>query len=180
MANSKFRCAGCDQYRPRGDMLLVGPYHVCSQYCVKLVMDAQRERAVTRKLMAVKAKAKHERRVANRLKSKDHGPSLPGRVRKRVKERDGNRCRWCGRTETLEVHHVLYRSQGGPDFDSNLITLCYRHHVEAHSDKARWQPILLCLLWRHYIDGVYSTVPEVARWLSGQDVLIPDRIEGAS
>lgn len=176
---SKVRCAGCDEYKPKGDMLMVGSYRVCSQRCIQLIINAQRERAITRKLIAIKAKAKYERRVANRAMPRRR-PSLPTGIRRRVKTRDGFRCRWCGRTELLEVHHVLYVSQGGPDFDSNLITLCLRHHQEAHSDKGRWQPVLLCLLWRHYIDGIYSTVPEVARWLSGQDVLIPEQIEGAS
>jgi 5-methylcytosine-specific restriction endonuclease McrA len=171
---SKLRCAGCDEYKPKGDMLTVGNYHVCSQECVRLVLDAQRER------LRERARAKHTRRLANRIKAKNHGPSLPSGVRRRVKTRDGFRCRWCGRTETLEVHHILYRSQFGPDYESNLITLCLRHHQEAHSDKGLWQPVLLCLLWRHYIDGIYSTVPEIVRWLDGQDVLIPERIEGAS
>jgi 5-methylcytosine-specific restriction endonuclease McrA len=176
---SKLRCAGCDEYKPKGEMLMVGGYRVCSQACVQLVISAQRERAITRRLIAQKAKERHDRRLARR-ETRFRRPATSSTIRRRVKTRDGFRCRWCGRTTDLEVHHVLYVSQGGPDYDSNLITLCLRHHQEAHSDKRRWQPVLLCLLWRHYVDSIYSTVPEVARWLDGQDVLIPDRIEGAS
>jgi len=34
----------------------------------------------------------------------------------------------CGDTNSLEVHHIIPRSQGGPDEEWNLITLCHKHH----------------------------------------------------
>ena len=49
----------------------------------------------------------------------------------RVTRRDGKRCRVCGKPGA-EHHHVLPRSLGGRDTDTNLVLLCplchrYRH-----------------------------------------------------
>lgn len=49
-----------------------------------------------------------------------------------VRDRDHHRCRLCGSTQLLEVHHILYRSHGGPDEAWNLVTLCKQHHMQAH------------------------------------------------
>lgn len=49
-----------------------------------------------------------------------------------IRERDGHRCRVCGVAQNLHVHHILFRSQGGPDEDWNLITLCSSCHDVAH------------------------------------------------
>lgn len=32
----------------------------------------------------------------------------------------------------IEVHHIIFRSQGGPDSEENLISLCRKHHSLAH------------------------------------------------
>jgi 5-methylcytosine-specific restriction endonuclease McrA len=46
-----------------------------------------------------------------------------------VFQRDGFRCRYCGRTPAdgalLEADHVLPRSKGGPDTLENLVTACW-------------------------------------------------------
>ena len=49
----------------------------------------------------------------------------------KVRERDGNCCILCGRGAG-HVHHIVFRSQGGEDKMSNLVTLCERCHQEAH------------------------------------------------
>jgi 5-methylcytosine-specific restriction protein A len=46
-------------------------------------------------------------------------------------------CEICGSSNGLGrvrggVHHIVYRSHGGDDRDSNLITLCGQHHTEVH------------------------------------------------
>jgi len=45
-------------------------------------------------------------------------------------ERDGWRCRspGCTARRALEVHHIRFRSRGGPDTPDNKITLCHGHH----------------------------------------------------
>ena len=39
---------------------------------------------------------------------------------------------YCGKTN-IEIHHIIYRSQGGSDEPDNLVCLCREHHIEAHS-----------------------------------------------
>jgi hypothetical protein len=48
----------------------------------------------------------------------------------RIPGRDGWRCMapGCTSRRNLEVHHVVYRSQGGNDRPENLVTLCRFHH----------------------------------------------------
>ncbi|PYU19078.1 MAG: hypothetical protein DMG30_25485 [Acidobacteria bacterium] len=60
------------------------------------------------------------------------GPEPYVQLRRKVLERDGWRCQICGRTESLEVHHIHRRSLLGDDVAENLITLCARCHQEAH------------------------------------------------
>jgi len=59
-------------------------------------------------------------------------------IRARVLTRDGSRCTvgWLlggACSETLDVHHIVPREEGGTDDEDNLMTACHRHHpmVEA-------------------------------------------------
>ena len=45
-------------------------------------------------------------------------------VKRRVKQRDGDRCLRCGATEWLEIDHIKSRFHGGGHEESNLQTLC--------------------------------------------------------
>ena len=53
---------------------------------------------------------------------------VPSRIRRAVKERDGNRCRCCGETDKyqrLHIDHIEPKACGGALDDlSNLQTLC--------------------------------------------------------
>ena len=42
-------------------------------------------------------------------------------------------CAVCGSTESLEHHHFEPLGLGGPDIDTNLLTLCSTHHGQIHS-----------------------------------------------
>lgn len=42
-------------------------------------------------------------------------------------------CAACGSTEGLEHHHILPRSEGGGDEDTNMVTLCFGCHGRVHS-----------------------------------------------
>lgn len=77
-----------------------------------------------------------------------HGPGrrIPGPERTIARRRDGRVCRWCGTDENLNLHHVIYRSEAGPDRAYNLMTLCRKHHEEVHADKHTYQPVLLHML----------------------------------
>lgn len=53
--------------------------------------------------------------------------------REAVLNRDKYTCQICGKKHTkLEVHHIVYRSQGGTDGEDNLITLCEDCHKAIH------------------------------------------------
>ena len=55
-----------------------------------------------------------------------------------VLNRDNYTCQYCKgkhKDSKLEVHHILFRSQGGSDEKSNLITLCHTCHKDLHSGK---------------------------------------------
>lgn len=57
-----------------------------------------------------------------------------------VLNRDGYTCQYCKdrhKDRKLEVHHIMFRSKGGSDEESNLITLCRTCHKDLHSGKIR-------------------------------------------
>lgn len=52
-----------------------------------------------------------------------------------VLNRDNYTCQCCKgkhKDSKLEVHHIIFRSQGGSDDESNLITLCHTCHQKLH------------------------------------------------
>lgn len=56
----------------------------------------------------------------------------------RVLNRDGYKCQICKgkhKDSKLEVHHIVFRSQGGSDEAENLITLCHTCHKALHDGK---------------------------------------------
>jgi hypothetical protein len=50
-----------------------------------------------------------------------------------------NHCVACGSKENLTQHHLVPRSIGGSDEDSNLLTFCGSCHAKAHQVKADWR-----------------------------------------
>ena len=57
-------------------------------------------------------------------------------VRRQVLHRDQYRCQVCQRGGPgLHVHHIVYRSRGGTNAMSNLITLCPTCHRSVHARK---------------------------------------------
>lgn len=55
-----------------------------------------------------------------------------------ILNRDNYTCQCCKgkhKDSKLEVHHMVFRSQGGSDTESNLITLCHTCHKNLHSGK---------------------------------------------
>ena len=60
-------------------------------------------------------------------------------VARQVRNRDGHRCRKCGGTVNLEVHHTPYYDEKGrsivgreADYLDKLITLCAECHKQEH------------------------------------------------
>lgn len=148
---AKARCSQCRNYFEKDTMLrtgLGGLGGICSQEC----FDAYVE----------KCRAKRVRRREHREKKFSGGRRLPGTCRDRVRRRDEG-CRWCGTTDELQIHHVRYRSQGGADTPRNLLTLCWECHERAHSNKRKYQPVLLLLLYLQYEQERAVTVPAAFR-----------------
>jgi len=58
-------------------------------------------------------------------------------VKAYVLARDGHCCqsKKKGCTQPLETHHIQFRSKGGSDAPTNLITLCSKHHAALHDGK---------------------------------------------
>jgi hypothetical protein len=87
-----------------------------------------------------------------------------------VLARDGYKCQSGkkGCCDTLHVHHVVFRSKGGSDAPSNLITLCKKHHTSLHD--GRWS-----LAVKKYKSLKSATTMNVIR--SKLLALFPDAIE---
>ena len=53
----------------------------------------------------------------------------------RVLGREGWRCRnpRCGMRNGLHVHHIIYRSEQGPDESWNLVAICHECHALIHA-----------------------------------------------
>jgi 5-methylcytosine-specific restriction endonuclease McrA len=150
MPVARVRCSACKAYVPREEVYYESRMtKVCSEACFTGIYERQKIRERARK------KATPKPRKESRL---DAG------LRQRVRSRDGGVCRWCG-VRGEQIHHILYRSQGGPDHPGNLILLCAKHHMQAHSNKRHWQPTLLALIWLGYAEHRWLTVPEVEKLL---------------
>lgn len=142
MAVRRVRCAGCREYfapDEKDRYTQIGLSSFCSTECLQVKRGRPRKRP-----------------------NKARAVSIEPSFRRKIRTRDGNRCRWCGTTRFLQVHHIVYRSQGGPDHESNLITLCDEHHRQAHSIGWYWRPLLLGVVWLQY-QGQAVSVPEVER-----------------
>lgn len=58
----------------------------------------------------------------------------------RVLNRDGYKCQICKgkhKDSKLEIHHIVFRSQGGSDEAENLITLCHTCHSALHAGRIK-------------------------------------------
>lgn len=89
-----------------------------------------------------------------------------------VLNRDGYKCQYCKgkhKDSKLEVHHIIFRSEGGSDEAENLITLCHTCHKALHDGKikpnfkgkkkgqlkyATQMNSIRCQLLKHYQDAI--------------------------
>lgn len=89
-----------------------------------------------------------------------------------VLNRDNYTCQYCSgkhKDSKLEVHHIIFRSNGGSDEQENLITLCHTCHKALHSGRinsdfsgrkkgtlkyATKMNSIRCQLLKHYPDAI--------------------------
>lgn len=101
-------------------------------------------------------------------------------VCKVVDLRDRHRCRVCHRRcdpEAIDLlrrahrHHVTYRSAGGQDLSSNLVTLCAECHAEehAHQIKVEGNADVAIEVWRLGEAGWHLVAREVLPFIVERD-----------
>lgn len=107
-------------------------------------------------------------------------------IRHAILARDNYTCQNCGiKDSVFEVHHLVFRSQGGSDDSDNLITLCRKCHKDYHNGKielkklgkkknfglaaASQMNVLRNMLQREYPEAeiVYGYQTKVSRELMG-------------
>lgn len=91
---------------------------------------------------------------------------LDPELRRKIHERDGHRCRWCGGPGGMfgfNVHHIAYKSEGVDNSEQNLILLCTGDgcHEKAHSNKKLYQALLRETIRREYEESRWQTVAQV-------------------
>ena len=84
--------------------------------------------------------------------------TITPRLRRQVLARDHHSCTvpGCRSARNLDVHHVRFRSDGGGNELSNLLTVCSGHHAQLHAGQLtiRGQaPHALQFSWRDASDG---------------------------
>ena len=82
-------------------------------------------------------------------------PKRWARVRRLVFDRDGWRCRSCGRAGRLECDHIQPLEDGGAEFDpANLQSLCRRCHIAKTTREAMASRPPEVRAWRQYVNRV--------------------------
>ncbi len=155
MANTKARCSFCHNYFPQPTFFYSNNMvRLCTETCFN---EWRNKKTPT----TSKSKPKPKRSAP---------PKVPVELRLEIHARDHDACRWCMHRGS-EVHHVAYRSEGGPNEPSNLILLCGACHARAHSSKEAFKPLLLATIWMLYVERMDLTVPRVAEVLRRRGLL---------
>ncbi len=128
----KVRCKHCGAFVNRDVAHRVG----LSSYC-------DNEHFMASMTTKPKAKINGNKPKPKSIKRKPAKNPMPPEIAEDVLTRDCNSCRLCGTRYMVHIHHIKYRSEGGPHTRENLIVLCEKHHTEVHGDKKYWQPRLL-------------------------------------
>jgi len=79
---------------------------------------------------------------------------IPSSVKKQVYERDNHRCQFTGITDNLSIHHILKKSDGGPNVADNLILVNRIVHNWLHNNHVPselYKPEALYLLARVHL-----------------------------
>lgn len=60
-------------------------------------------------------------------------------INKKIKKLIDKKCKFCGESEycTLQVHRIIYGSEGGIYSDHNTVTTCSNCHNKIHDNKIK-------------------------------------------
>jgi len=160
MPNTKLRCTVCREYKARDDFYKASSLEkVCSEECWAEMRNSRSGSSPARSGKSSQRSLSRSKPAPPVPRRRIKDPMPPGR-RDEVLARDGSNCRFCSRWYShLHVHHINYKSEGVDHQAHNLITLCDEHHTLMHSNKRHWKPILLAVIWEHYVNGRFYTVP---------------------
>lgn len=103
----------------------INGYHCTSKY------ERFAQRQICELMMRVEQKNGHyytDRAIWDALARVERA-RVTNRMRFAVYQRDGNRCKRCGRTEQLEIDHIVPIARGGKSVLDNLQTLCHDCNV---------------------------------------------------
>lgn len=68
---------------------------------------------------------------------KSKATDIPQKVKKKVWERDGMRCKMCGNPTAMPNAHYIPRSSGGLGIEENVVTMCAECHHEYDNGSKR-------------------------------------------
>ncbi len=63
-------------------------------------------------------------------------------VYRKTLELFNNCCAICGNNQ-VQCHHIRYGASGRKTYMGNIIPLCKKHHDLVHTNKKKYQPILI-------------------------------------
>ena len=162
---SKVRCANknCKKYIEKESAVHAGISNYCDAECL---YEGQKKTGKTSTPKARKPRPKKKRsKVPESTGPTDYRPEI-------ILERDNYRCRLCGGTHGLAVHHINYRSDWrNKEWQNepwNLITLCNEpcHLTTVHGNKKYYQPLLLGLTWVREVEGQNITIEQLEKRLN--------------
>lgn len=126
-----------DRLRLNGGLPYVRITRTVRKYPVKEIEAWLRNRVVVlepRKIKRKKYQKRRIRRLNNFSKWDDSS--------KKILRRDSFKCQMCGNGESLSIHHIIPRAEGGSDHPRNLITLCKNCHDNADVEEIRsWEKL---------------------------------------
>lgn len=126
--------------------------------------------------------------LKNAKVSRKQNPRSAARIRSKsaARKRDNANCRLQGHLppdldhsmhrRNTQVHHIIFLSEGGPDRQWNLITLCeYCHHNIAHKFKNDWQGQLLEII--NGSEWLESIEEQDGPWMQSHTLKVPAYVQ---
>ena len=71
--------------------------------------------------------------------------------RRKIKEKWGHKCAYCGSDDNITIDHVLARSKGGLDTTKNMVCCCHScNQSKAHTPWEEWYLSQEFFNWERY------------------------------